>query len=185
VKTGFLGRADLIQTIAAKFRQYQLTNVVIDPVLVNHKGVAMFPPEVTQAYIDFLLPVADLITPNRREAELLTGLPVHSVADVETAVTHLLTLGPQNVLIKGGREGDEVVDVMSNGRSITHFRTQYSDTPNTHGSGDTLSAAVCAFLAQGEGMATAVTQAHQFTQRAIQRGAQWQLGSGHGPVAPA
>jgi hydroxymethylpyrimidine/phosphomethylpyrimidine kinase len=184
-KTGFLGRSDLIQTIAAKLSQYQLSNIVIDPVLVNHKGEAMFPLEVTQAYIDHLLPLADLITPNRREAELLTGLPVHNVADMETAVIHLHTFGPKNVLIKGGREGGEIVDVMSDGRSITHFRTQYSDTPNTHGSGDTLSAAVCAFLAQGEEMATAVTQAHQFTQRAVQRGAHWQLGGGHGPVAPA
>jgi hydroxymethylpyrimidine/phosphomethylpyrimidine kinase len=184
VKTGFLGRVDLIQTIAARLGQYRLANVVIDPVLVNHKGQAMFPPEVTQAYIDHLLPLADLLTPNRREAELLTGFPVNSLAEMETAVTHLHTLGPQNILLKGGRDGDELVDLFFDGRSSIQFRSPTIDTPNTHGSGDTLSAAVCAYLAKGEGMETAVHHAHQFTQQAIQRAAHWQLGHGHGPVAP-
>lgn len=184
VKTGFIGRIDLISTIAAKLRQYQLMNIIIDPVLVDHKGQSMFPPEVTQAYIAHLLPLADLLTPNRREAELLTGQPVQSVAEMETAVTHLHALGPQNVLLKGGRDGDERVDLFFDGRSISQLRTKQIDTANTHGSGDTLSAAVCAFLAQGMGMETAVHQAHQFTLQAIRRAAHWQLGRGHGPVAP-
>ena len=184
VKTGFIGRVDLIQTIAAKLSQYQLGNIVIDPVLVNHIGQALFPPEITQAYIDYLLPLADLITPNRREAELSTGLPVNNVPEMITAVTQLHTLGPQNILLKGGRDGDEIVDIFFNGRSIHQLRAPHIDTQNTHGSGDTLSAAVCAFLAQGMGMETAVHRAHQFTQQAIQRAANWQLGQGHGPVAP-
>lgn len=184
VKTGFIGRVDLIQTVAAKLRQYQPANVVIDPVLVNHKGQAMFPPEVTQAYINHLLPLADLLTPNQREAELLTGLPVQSVAEMATAVTHLHTLGPRNILLKGGRDGDEIVDLFYDGRSLSQLRSPFMDTPNTHGSGDTLSAAVCAYLAQGAGMKTAVHQAHSFTLSAIQRAAHWQLGHGHGPVAP-
>lgn len=184
VKTGFLGRVDLIQTIAAKLRQYQIGSIVIDPVLVNHKGQAMFPPEVTQAYIDHLLPLADLLTPNRREAELLTGFPVNSLAEMATAVPHLHTLGPQNILLKGGRDGDELVDLFFDGRSPIQLRSPTIDTPNTHGSGDTLSAAVCAYLAKGEGLETAVHHAHQFTQQAIQRAAHWQLGHGHGPVAP-
>ena len=184
VKTGFIGRVDLIQTIAASLRQYQIGNIVIDPVLVNHKGQGMFPPEITQAYIGHLLPLASLITPNRREAELLTGLSVNSVAEMETAVTRLHTLGAQNVLLKGGRDGDEVIDLFYDGRSLTRLRSPHINTPNTHGSGDTLSAAVCAFLAQGVGMETAVRQARQFTYKAIQRAAHWQLGHGHGPVAP-
>ncbi|MCB9419584.1 MAG: bifunctional hydroxymethylpyrimidine kinase/phosphomethylpyrimidine kinase [Ardenticatenaceae bacterium] len=184
VKTGFLGRVDLIQTIAAKLSLYQLCNIVIDPVLVNHKGQAMFSPEVTQAYIDHLLPLADLITPNRREAELLTGLSVQSVMEMETAVIHLHAFGPKYVLLKGGRDGDELVDLFYDGTAVTQFRSPRIDTINTHGSGDTLSAAVCAFLAQGMGMETAVYKAHQFTHQAIQRAASWQLGHGHGPVAP-
>jgi hydroxymethylpyrimidine/phosphomethylpyrimidine kinase len=184
IKTGFIGRVDLIKTIAAKLRQHQLTNIVIDPVLVNHKGQAMFPLEVVQAYIDYLLPLADLITPNRREAELLTGLPANSRAEMATAVTHLHALGPPNMLLKGGRDGDEMVDLFFDGRSSIQLRSPHIDTQNTHGSGDTLSAAVCAFLAKGERMETAVYRAHQFTHQAIQRAAHWQIGHGHGPVAP-
>lgn len=185
VKTGFIGQVALIETIAAKLRQYQIGNVVIDPVLVNHKGQAMFPSEVPQAYVEHLLPLADLITPNRREAELLIGRPVNSVAEMETAVTHLHAFGPQNVLLKGGREGDERVDLFFDGRSLTQYRSPHIDTINTHGSGDTFAAAACAYLARGEKMETAVRQAHQFTHQAIQRAASWQLGRGHGPVAPA
>ena len=184
VKTGFIGSVDLIQSVATKLRQYQLNNIVIDPVLVNHKGQAMFSAEVMQAYIDHLLPLADLLTPNRREAELLTGLPVNNVAEMVTAVTHLLSLGPQNIFLKGGRVGDEMIDIFFDGRSPIQLRSPHIDTQNTHGSGDTLSAAVCAFLAKGMDMGTAVHQAHQFTQQAIQRAAHWQLGHGHGPVAP-
>lgn len=184
VKTGFLGRVDLIQTIAAKLCQYQIENIIIDPVLVNHKGQAMFPPEVTEAYIDHLLPLATLLTPNRREAELLTGLSVQSVAEMETAVPHLHALGPQNILIKGGQDENEIVDIFYDGDTIIQLHSPHIDTVNTHGSGDTLSAAVCAYLAKGMDVATAVHQAHSFTWQAIHRAAHWQLGSGHGPVAP-
>jgi hydroxymethylpyrimidine/phosphomethylpyrimidine kinase len=182
VKTGFLGRVDFVETIAAQLQKYELANLVIDPVLVNHKGEAMFAPDVTQAYINRLFPLADLVTPNRREAELLTGLAVKTVAEMETAVPYLHALGPQNVLITGGRAGNEMVDIFYDGRKVTQLRAPYIDTQNTHGSGDTLSAAVCAWLAKGEEMATAVQRAHQFTFRAVQTAVSWKLGAGHGPV---
>ena len=184
VKTGFLGRVDLIRVVAAQCRRYQLPNVVVDPVLVNHKGQAMFPPEVTEAYVSHLLPLADLLTPNRREAELLTGLPVNNVDDMETAAVRLHALGAKNCLIKGGLDGEEMVDIFYDGRSGQQIRSSRIHTPNTHGSGDTLSAAICAYLARDLGMETAVHQAHHFTHRAIGQGAGWQLGHGHGPVAP-
>ncbi|MCP4426153.1 MAG: bifunctional hydroxymethylpyrimidine kinase/phosphomethylpyrimidine kinase [Chloroflexi bacterium] len=188
VKTGFLGQVDLIATIAAQLQKYDLANVVIDPVLANHKGQTMFAPEVTEAYINHLFPLADLVTPNRREAEMLTGLSVRTAAEMETAATmeiaarHIHALGPKNVLIKGGRKGDEIVDVFYDGNKITQLRSPYIETPNTHGSGDTLSAAVCYWLAKGEGLETAVRHAHQFTAQAIQTAVNWKLGGGHGPV---
>lgn len=182
VKTGFLGRIDVIKSIAAALPAYQTPNIVIDPVLVNHKGEAMFPPGVTSAYVNHLLPLADLITPNRREAELLTGMAAAGMADMRATAARLHELGPRNVLLKGGRVGDEIVDLLYDGRSFTELRSLFIDTQNTHGSGDTLSAAAAAFLAQGEEMKTAVHQAHQFTAQAIRQSAQWQLGQGHGPV---
>lgn len=183
VKSGFLGRLDLIKTIAAKLRAYQLTNIVIDPILVNHRGEAMFSPDVTRAYNRYLLPLADLVTPNRQEAALIAGGTVNTITDMETAAVQIHVLGAQNVLIKGGREGDEMIDLFYDGRSVTRLHAPHINTTNTHGSGDTLSAAVCALLAQGEAMETAVQRAHQFTSQAIRKAKEWQLGAGHGPVA--
>jgi len=79
-KTGFIGQTDAAEQIAAQLRAYNVPQVVIDPVLVNHKGEAMFGPELTAVYQNTLFPLATLITPNRREAELLTGLQVETRA---------------------------------------------------------------------------------------------------------
>jgi hydroxymethylpyrimidine/phosphomethylpyrimidine kinase len=102
---------------------------------------------------------------------------------METAAAHLHQLGPQNVLIKRGLLDDEVVDVLFDGTTMTHFRSPQIATRHTHGSGDMLSAAVCAFLARREEMITAVAQARTLTHNAIHNAASWQLGGGHGPLA--
>lgn len=181
-KTGFIGRVDIIEVIAEKLAQYRPEFVVIDPVLVNHRGEAMFSAEITQAYLDKLLPLAALVTPNKWEAALLTGIQINSRADMETAVRQLAATGVKNVLLKGWREGTQAVDLLFGNGEEQWFSSRFIDTENLHGSGDTLSAAVCAFLAQGEGMETAVSKAHAFTARAIQGAAEWRMGAGHGPV---
>ncbi len=183
-KTGFLGRAEAIRAVARTLQQHPVAHLVVDPVLVNHKGQAMFSPDVTQAYLDELLPLAALVTPNRWEAALLAGLPVTTVAEMETAVSHIHALGSQNVLLKGGQVQDQMLDIFFDGHTLTHLTSPTIDTANTHGAGDTLSAAVCAFLAQGAGMETAVLRARHVTYQAILRAAGWQLGQGHGPVWP-
>ena len=183
-KTGFLGRVDVIETVAVKLRQFNVPHIVIDPVLVNHRGESMFPPAVTQAYIDQLLPLAELVTPNLAEASLLTGLKVETMAEAETAVHHIHTLGPKNILLKRIPHENQFIDLFFDGAQMVRLETAVLDTQNTHGSGDTLSAAVCAFLARGDGMETAVRQAHQFTATAIQNAATWQFSTGHGPVWP-
>jgi hydroxymethylpyrimidine/phosphomethylpyrimidine kinase len=183
VKTGFIGQVDLISIIAACLVEYRPGPIVVDPVLVNHKGLAMFSPAVTQAYVDHLLPLADLVTPNPEEATLLSGKPVASLDDVLEVAYAILSLGPRHVLIKGYREGDEMVDVLVHTAGQKIFHQPVIDTQNTHGSGDTLSAAVCVFLAQGQPINTAVESAIDYTRKAILRGASWQLGGGHGPVS--
>lgn len=186
VKTGFIGRADLIATIAAKLRLYQLTNIIIDPVLVDHRDRPMFAQEVTGAYVSHLLPLADLVTPTSHEAALLAGYPYpeDTALDwVESVARTLHGLGPKHVLIKAGRFGRESVDIFYDGVKFSRFSSPWIETENTHGSGDTFSAAVCACLAQGESMRSAVERAHRFTANAIQRAANWELGRGHGPLA--
>ena len=184
VKTGFLGRAELISVISAVLQKYRPAHIVIDPVLVNHRGQTMFPDEVRQVYLAYLLPLAELITPNLVEtAVLLQTSSIDSYTKLRHAATRLHEIGAKNVLIKGFRDGADLVDVLFDGQTFTDFRQPRIDTANTHGSGDTLSAAICAFLAQGMAMKTAVAQAQQFTHRAIQRATHWQLGGGHGPLA--
>jgi hydroxymethylpyrimidine/phosphomethylpyrimidine kinase len=182
VKTGFAGRVDVIETIAAKLAEFRQRNVIIDPVLVNHEGLSMFSADVAQAYVDHLFPLAALVTPNCHEATLLTGRRVKETADMAAAARSIQALGPQRVLVTGGRIGDDALDVLFDGHEMFELRAPWIQSDNTHGSGDTLSAAVTAFLAKGAGMAEAIHQAHQFTSAAIQGAANWQLGRGHGPV---
>lgn len=184
VKTGFLGRTELIIAVSAMLQKHKPAHVVIDPVLVNHRGQPMFPDLVRQFYLAYLLPIADLITPNLVEtAVILQTSSIDSYAKLRRATTRLHEFGAKNVLIKGFRDGVDLVDVLFDGQSFTDFRQPAIKTENTHGSGDVLSAAICAFLGQGYPLKDAVFQAQQFTHRAIQHAANWQLGGGHGPLS--
>lgn len=186
VKTGFLARVELIEQVAAKLTEYNARHIVVDPVLVNYHGVAMFPPEVVAAYRELLLPLATAVSPNRHELLLLTGQNPEAgltLAQAETAVVHLHALGPRTVLAKGLRDGEAVVDLFYDGREMTQLRSPWLPTNNLKGSGDTLSAALAVFLARGVGEKTAVFHAHQFTQAALAHAAHWQIGHGPGPLA--
>jgi hydroxymethylpyrimidine kinase/phosphomethylpyrimidine kinase len=144
----------------------------------------LFSDDVRQRYVADLLPLADLLTPNLKEtAVLLQTTSIDSYSHLQAAANELHELGAKNVLIKGFQAGAELVDVLFDGSHFTDLRQPYIETQNTHGAGDTLSAAICAFLAQGTGMAAAIAQAQQFTHRAIQQAANWRLGGGHGPLA--
>lgn len=179
VKTGFIGRVELIETIAQVLAQHRPGPIIIDPVLVNHRGQAMFEPAVTQALIRHLFPLATLVTPNWGEAELLTG---QAIGDPAQTLAAIQALGPQAVLLKGQRQGAEMVDWLGSGRDIHQFRAPYIKTKNLHGSGDTLSAAITVFLGRGLPLEQAVAQAQQFTHKAIRGAADWKLGGGHGPL---
>ena len=190
IKTGFIGRVDVVEVIAGQLAIHQQTHkpvpLIIDPVLVNHRGQSMFAPAVANGYVAHLLPLAELITPNCHEAALLsnTSLPEPTpLSWLEAAARRLQRLGPRYVLVKGGRDGANLVDVLFDGATVHHLPIPWLDTPNTHGSGDALSAAICAYLAQGDDVLTAVQKAQQFTAAAIRKAVQWQLGRGHGPLA--
>jgi hydroxymethylpyrimidine/phosphomethylpyrimidine kinase len=183
VKTGFIGRAELVSRIARQLAAAHPPFLVVDPVLVNHLGQAMFPADVTQAYREALIPLASVVTPNPEEAALLSGRVVDSLDDLSAAAQAIRALGAPYVLAKGYQDGDQMVDVLAGPDGLRFFHRPAIDTLNTHGSGDTLSAALCVYLAQGRSMVAAVEDAQQFTDRAIRRAASWRLGQGHGPVS--
>ncbi len=186
VKTGFIGQSDLITAIAQTLKKYEPFYLVVDPVLVDHFGKPMFTQEVVQTYRSALLPQAILITPNWQEAALLAGMPQEvgrSLANVEKAVEKLHLLGTPNILISGIREDDQMVDYWSDGTRLHRLSIPLLETENRHGSGDTLSAAICAYLAKGDTMGDAIAKAQQFTASALRSAATWHLGHGHGPLS--
>jgi hydroxymethylpyrimidine kinase/phosphomethylpyrimidine kinase len=182
VKTGFIGSTDVVQVIGRVLGGYAQVPLVVDPVLVNHRGEAMFSDDVVEAYRHHLLPQADLVTPNRREAELLAGVPLNNLGEMATAAGDIHRLGAAAVLITGFRDGNDMVDLLFDGRESQTLHAPWIETSNTHGSGDTLSAAIATFLAQGMPMPEAVAQARRFTHAAIAAAVAWRLGAGHGPV---
>ena len=187
VKTGFLGRASLVSAVAACLRGWQeraggqLGPLVVDPVLVNHRGESMFGPDVGGAYRR-LLPLAALATPNRAEAALLAGAPVETLAAAQEAARQIHALGAGAVLVKSIRAGSEIVDLFFDGRKAHALAAPHLATANTHGSGDTLSAAIAAGLARGMPLLAAIEGARAYTAAAIRGGSSWRLGAGHGPL---
>ncbi|GMQ79413.1 MAG: bifunctional hydroxymethylpyrimidine kinase/phosphomethylpyrimidine kinase [Anaerolineae bacterium] len=182
IKSGFIGSPETIQAIGVVLNKFKPPRIIIDPVLVDHRGESMFDSSVSDAYIKYLFPLADLVTPNIPEAQILQGSPVISLSEVEKVARRIQLYGSTWVLIKGWRQDNYVIDILFGHRSIHQFRSHFIDTPNTHGSGDTLSAAICAFLAKDASMLDAVKMAHKYTNRAIRKAADWHLGRGHGPL---
>jgi hydroxymethylpyrimidine/phosphomethylpyrimidine kinase len=186
IKTGFLGQVEIIAAASRGLQRFKPSHLVVDPVLVNHLGQPMFAEEVVHSYRRQLLPLANLITPNRHEVALLAGLPegaLHTVAGLQKAAAKLHRLGAAHVLITGNREDDQMVDYWSDGAKFHRLPVPLIETENRHGSGDTLSAAICAFLARGNVVGEAIIQAQQFTARALKAAAAWRLGHGHGPLS--
>lgn len=185
IKTGFLGSAALIQTVAASLADYrgvQGPPLIVDPVLVNHRGQAMFGAEVTDAYRRYLVRGCTMATPNRLEASLLCDRPVETWSDVVDALKTLRAMGAESALVTGVWRGGAFGDVLSAGDGVAFLATEHVRTAHTHGSGDTLSAAITVFLAQGFAAGEAVRQAQAFTAAAIRGAAGWQMGAGHGPL---
>ncbi len=182
VKTGMLGRTEIVEAVASFAAAGRLPELVVDPVLVNRHGVSVFGPAVLAAYRDLLLPHARLVTPNRDELALLLDRPIATVDDLQAAA---IALGLP-VLATGGRlGGTEVVDVFvpaAPQTQPTRFAGARVDTSNVAGTGDCLSAAVTAHLASGLDLPEAVAHAVTAVRGAVARAASWRLGAGGGPI---
>ena len=187
-KTGMLGTAELVDTVAAAARRLALGNYVLDPVMVATSGDRLLDREAERRIALGLVPLATLVTPNLDEAAILTEEDVRTVAAMERAGRALLKMGARAALVKGGHlAADEVVDVLITEGGVRRLPHQRIATTSTHGTGCTLSAAVTAGLALGRPLDAAVEGALDFVHRAI--AAAPGLGRGHGPlnhfVAPA
>jgi hydroxymethylpyrimidine/phosphomethylpyrimidine kinase len=169
-KCGMLSTAPIIEAVAATLREWPIERLVVDPVMVAKAGAPLLEPDARRALIERILPLALVVTPNLPEAEALAGLPVVERADMEEAARRIHRLGPRAVLVKGGHLKGEAVDVLWDGRSLTAFSAPRVDSPNTHGTGCTLSAGIAAGLARGRPLGDAIRDAKAYVTRAIREG---------------
>lgn len=176
-KTGALGSAAIIAAVA---RAYSFP-LVVDPVMISKHGAPLLDSEARAALRELLAPRAFLMTPNLHEAEALAGFAVADLPGMRRAAEAIRTLGARNVLVKGGHLEGVATDLLleENGR-VTEFPAPRIDTPHTHGTGCTYSAAITAGLAGGLELETAVRQAKRFIAEAIRTNPG--LGGGSGPV---
>ena len=184
VKIGMLHSAPTIQTVAAALDRHRLRQVVLDPVMTATSGAALIDPLAVDALVGLLFPRALLVTPNLDEASMLVGRALHTEADMAQAAQQLLDMGARAVLLKGGHlPGDTVTDLLVQpGLPPQWFRTPRIATPNTHGTGCTLSSAIAAHLALGSDLLHAVQQARDFVRGALAAGATVRTGAGSGPL---
>ena len=159
-KIGMLANAAIVEAVGAAIEDFDLPLVVLDPVIASTSGVRLLDAEGVQTLLIELLPRVLVITPNIFEAEALSGRRIASLADVEDAAKSLYDQGAANVLIKGGHsKGDDVVDVLFDGRSIRTSRVARMKGPNVRGTGCSHASAIAAFLALGYNLADAAARA--------------------------
>jgi hydroxymethylpyrimidine/phosphomethylpyrimidine kinase len=185
VKIGMLHSPEVIEIVARKLTDWKCPNIVVDPVMISKSGDKLLQDDAVQALKECLLPLATLITPNLPEASVLLGRPVEKREEMDRAARDLADFGSANVLVKGGHLMDnDSCDLLyqNKNKTMTEFFGKRIHTPNTHGTGCTLSSAIAANLARGIELEMAVKNAKAYIIGALSAGAAYQTGRGHGPV---
>ena len=180
VKIGMVSDAKLIHTIAAALKQYQAKKIVLDPVMVSTSGSKLLKDDAADALVTELIPLAGLITPNIPEAEVLTGIQIHSAEDMVSAAERLAEKYLGAVLIKGGHGKNTANDLLYETGKSSWFYGERIDNPNTHGTGCTLSSAIASNLAKGYDMENSIRKAKGYLTEALKAGLD--LGRGDGPL---
>ncbi|MDY7019959.1 MAG: bifunctional hydroxymethylpyrimidine kinase/phosphomethylpyrimidine kinase [Cyanobacteriota bacterium] len=182
-KTGMLLNAGIIRQVANQVEQYSLQPLVVDPVMVSRTGAQLIDDRAISALRKDLFPLATLITPNRYEAEILTGSKIETLDQMYKAAEEIYhQLQVPAVLIKGGslEASSRGIDVYFDGQQQQILQTLMIETPHTHGTGCTLSAAIAANLAKGQDLFAAIGEAKDYVTQALQFSLA--IGQGQGPV---
>ena len=182
IKTGMLHNVGVIRTISDTIEDLGGSpSLVIDPVMVAKGGHSLLQSSAVDALKNELIRMADVLTPNIPEAEVLTGIEITSVDDMRRAGEYLLNMGPKSVLIKGGHLTDDTLtDILLTGSAVTLYSSPRIKTVHTHGTGCTLASAVAAGIAQGLEVQIATERARKYVFEAIRTAPG--LGAGHGPL---
>ncbi len=181
VKTGMLSSKGIVRRVAGLLKSFDIGNLVVDPVMVSKSGYPLLKPDAIARMKDDLIPLATLITPNIREAEILSGIKIGTLSEAEEAARRICSLGCRSVLVKGGHLLEEPgCDLLFDGNEVALYRTEFIKTQNTHGTGCTYSSAIATQLAFGKPLKEAVEKAKIYVTEAIRHGLV--IGHGHGPT---
>ncbi|HBB35352.1 MAG TPA: bifunctional hydroxymethylpyrimidine kinase/phosphomethylpyrimidine kinase [Cyanobacteria bacterium UBA8803] len=181
-KTGMLLNQEIINAVALQVKALDLSPLVVDPVMVSRTGAQLIDDDAVASLRNVLIPLATIVTPNRYEAQLLSGLEIHTIDDMRQAAQCIHQLGVKAVLVKGGAMTGNLrgVDVWFDGQELSTLTTELVETTNTHGTGCTLSSAIAANLALGKDLLQAVRLAKDYVTTALKYALN--IGQGTGPV---
>ena len=185
VKIGMLHSAEVVNAVKEQLLRFGVTNIVLDPVMVSTSGHRLIEESAVKVLSEELVPMARVITPNVPEAEIFAGNRITSQTDLPRIARALSCGGRVSVLMKAGHlSDDKLVDIFYNAEAdtILELPSRRLHTPNTHGTGCTLSSAFASFLARGFALDDAARAAKDYINSAIISGAQYSIGHGHGPV---
>ena len=180
VKIGMVPNSALMETIAECLTRYQAENVVVDPVMVATVGSSLMRAEAVETLKYKLLPISTLVTPNIREAEVLSGMPIQDKNSMIAAAKFIGESYGCAVLLKGGHSINDANDLLYSDDNIQWFHGKRIDNPNTHGTGCTLSSAIASNLAKGYDLPTSIQLAKDYISGAL--AAMLDLGKGSGPM---
>ena len=185
IKIGMLHSSELILGIKNTLQPYDIKNIVLDPVMVATSGDKLLQDEAIDTLKNELIPFVRIITPNIPEAEILLGEEIHTQKDLFEVSRKLSSHYNVSVLLKAGHlTEDKLTDIFYNAESdeIIELSSNRIYTKNTHGTGCTFSSAIAAYLAHGLSLNDAVKEAKEYMKSAILKGAEYEIGKGHGPV---
>lgn len=180
VKIGMVPSAQLIVTIADKLTEYHAKNIVVDPVMSATSGASLINTDAVTAFTERLFPLATVVTPNIPEAEVLSGISIHTREDMIAAAGKISNTYHCAVLCKGGHNLNDADDLLYENGILTWFRGKRIANPNTHGTGCTLSSAIAANLAKGCSLQESIQLAKDYLSEAL--AAMLNLGNGSGPI---
>ena len=180
VKIGMVSDKELINVIAEKLKEYKVKNIVVDPVMVATSGAKLLSDDAISTLVSKLIPIATIITPNIPEAEVLSGMKINDINDMEEAIKIISKLGAKSTLLKGGHMINDANDLLFYNDELIWINGKRINNPNTHGTGCTLSSAIASNLALDYPLVESIKRSKYYLSKCLER--MLDLGSGSGPM---
>ncbi len=183
VKTGMLSSPEIVECVVDAVERFELSPLVVDPVMIAATGAQLLHDDAIESVKNRLVPLSTVVTPNVLEAEVLTGIEIGSIEDMELVGGELVTMGADAAVVKGGHFDDgsgRVTDVLVTREGVTRITSLRIDTTSNHGTGCTFASAVAAHMAHGIELASAVDLAQRYVWNAMANASP--IGGGHGPL---